>query len=279
MVRRTFQVLALGFGLALSAGAASAATGAVVTNDLNIRTGPSANYQRYGTIPAGDEVVVFGCLRGYNWCDVSWDGERGWVHGAYLAYMGRRYNREPIPRVAVRVGVPVYGFDPYDYHRRYYAGRPWYRDRYLDGPRRDRDFDRPRRDRDFEPPRRDRDFDGFYDRPRPPRYDERVDNRDRDRDRDFDRDRDRPRRDRDFDRPRDDREFDAPRRPRDRDEADSDRRDPDRRDRRDPDRFDPRRGDEDRAQDERPRKLPGGSAEAARISRGEGGPRILPPND
>ncbi|GGE07817.1 hypothetical protein GCM10011390_28570 [Aureimonas endophytica] len=164
MFRKAVRLLALGLGLTLPAGAALAATTAVVTNDLNIRTGPSARYQRYGTIPAGDQVTVFGCLRGYNWCDVGWDGERGWVHGAYLAYVGQRYYRQPIPQIAVRIGVPVYGFDPYDYHRRYYVGRPWYHDRYLDRPRYDRpryerpDYDR-RDDDDGERWRRDRDRD------------------------------------------------------------------------------------------------------------------------
>lgn len=275
MVRRTFRILALGLGL-LVPGAAVAATSAVVTSDLNIRTGPASRYQRYGTIPAGDEVLVYGCLRGYNWCDVGWEGERGWVHGAYLAYGGRRYYREPIPRIAVRIGVPVYGFDPYDYHRRYYAGRPWYRDRYLD---RDRDFDRPSRDFDG-PPRRD--FD-------------REARRDRDRDR---RDVDPARRDGDF--------YDGPRRrDRDRDRPDFEPGRPEfREDARDPHRFDPRlrrderrevrrdervapapdrpgrpdrRGDE-RPDGERPRKLLGGSAEAqALMKKGPDGRLFLPP--
>ncbi|WP_193227752.1 SH3 domain-containing protein [Aureimonas psammosilenae] len=170
MVRRILKSLALGLGLALTAGAASAATSAVVTNDLNIRTGPAANYQRYGTIPAGDEVRVYGCLRGYNWCDVGWNGERGWVHGAYLAYLGRQYYRQTIPRVAVRVGVPVYGFDPYDYHRRYYTGRSWYRDRYLDRGGYDRDrYERRDFGRDADRLRRERDRrEAFRDGPPPP---------------------------------------------------------------------------------------------------------------
>ena len=138
MSKTAFRALALAAGLLLP-GAASAQTSAVVVADLNIRTGPSPQYQRYGTIPAGEEVDVFGCLSGYNWCDVGWTGGRGWVSGNYLAYLGNRYRRRPISEIGISVGVPVLGFDPYDYHRRYYTGRPWYRDRYLAGPdRRDR---------------------------------------------------------------------------------------------------------------------------------------------
>ena len=151
-MRAMLKAVTLAAGLILP-GAALAATSAVVTTDLNVRTGPSASYQRYGTIPAGDQVTVYGCLAGYNWCDVDWAGGRGWVSGNYLAYLGQRYYREPISTVGVSIGVPVLGFDPYVYHRRHYAGRSWYHERYLDrrdeGPRRfddrgDRGHDGPR---------------------------------------------------------------------------------------------------------------------------------------
>ncbi|KAB0681480.1 SH3 domain-containing protein [Aureimonas leprariae] len=198
MLRRVFRPLLLAAGL-LGSGAAFAATPAVVTNDLNIRTGPASDYQRFAVIPAGERVRVFGCLRAYNWCDIAWNGERGWVHGAYLATLGRDYYREPIPQVAVRIGVPVYGFEPYSYHRRYYAGRPWYHDRYL-GDRRGPGFDGP--PPPPPPPRywhRDREFGRDFDRrgdddlrvvrrgppPPPPPGDDFGPGRGFDRDRDF----------------------------------------------------------------------------------------------
>jgi uncharacterized protein YraI len=121
---------ALAVGIILP-GAAFAASLAYTTSDLNIRTGPSASYQRFGTIPEGGQVTVYGCLSGYNWCDVSWAGERGWVSGAYLAYGGTRYARRPIPSIGLSIGLPVVSFSPEVYHRRYYVGRSWYRDRYL----------------------------------------------------------------------------------------------------------------------------------------------------
>jgi uncharacterized protein YraI len=130
-------------------GSALAASIAYTTSDLNIRTGPSAAYQRFRTIPAGGQVTVYGCLSGYNWCDVSWAGERGWVSGTYLAYGGSRYARRPIPSIGLSIGLPVITFSPEVYHRRHYVGRSWYRDRYL-GPHR-RPFDR----RDHRDVRRD----------------------------------------------------------------------------------------------------------------------------
>ena len=58
------KTLALAAGaLMLSAGAASAA---VVTNDLNLRSGPGTNYQVVDTMPAGARVNVLSCTGG--WC-------------------------------------------------------------------------------------------------------------------------------------------------------------------------------------------------------------------
>ena len=150
MFKSTLKALALAIGL-LTPGVAAAAVSAVVTTDLNIRTGPGPQYQRFGTIPGGYQVTVFGCLTGYNWCDVNWAGTRGWVSGNYLAYIGtqyRPYYRRPVASIGISIGLPVIGFDPHDYHRRYYIDRDWYRDRYLDRHHRryKRDYDRYRRD-------------------------------------------------------------------------------------------------------------------------------------
>lgn len=124
---------------------ASAATAAIVTTDLNMRTGPGTRYQAFTTIPVGGRVTVYGCATGYNWCDISWAGNRGWVSGKYLAYRegSSSYYDRPMSSVGVYVGVPVIGFDLYSYHDRYYRGRPWYRNH----DRWDRDDwrDRPRR--------------------------------------------------------------------------------------------------------------------------------------
>jgi uncharacterized protein YraI len=181
-MRTPLKIITLALGLMLP-GAAMAASSAVVTTDLNVRTGPGPGYQRYGTIPAGDEVTVYGCLAGYNWCDVDWRGGRGWVSGNYLLTLGRQYYRRPLSSVGVYVGVPAIGFDPYDYHRRYYTGRSWYHDRYLDGPRRGpdrRDFRDHRHgdrfDRDDRFDRRDDRFDRRDDR-RGERFDRRDDRR------------------------------------------------------------------------------------------------------
>lgn len=130
MFKNSLKMAALAAGV-VAPSLAMAAASAVVTTDLNIRTGPSAAYQRFDTIPAGDDVTVFGCLTGYNWCDIGWNGDRGWVSGDYLAYLGERYYRRPISTIGITIGLPVLGFDPYDYHSRYYTDRDWYDGDYL----------------------------------------------------------------------------------------------------------------------------------------------------
>jgi hypothetical protein len=89
-------------------------------------------------------VTVHGCRNAYNWCDVSWRGDRGWVSGNYLAYRsdGRR---RPIPEVGFSIDLPIIGFEFGAYQDRHYRGRPWHRDH---GPDRGHRGDRDRWDRD-----------------------------------------------------------------------------------------------------------------------------------
>jgi uncharacterized protein YraI len=104
-------------------GAAFAATSAIATTDLNMRTGPSTGYEVVDVIPDGGQVTVYGCVGGYSWCDVSWNGYRGWASGNYLAYLGERYYRDPIPSIGVAIGVPIITYHRDDYFDRWYRHR------------------------------------------------------------------------------------------------------------------------------------------------------------
>ena len=118
----TAAVLAAGI---LVPGVAAAATNAIVTTDLNMRAGPSAAYPRLATIPNGRNVKVYGCVKGYRWCDISWAGMRGWVSADYLAYVHSGYRRS-IASIGFSIGLPVVVFDRDDYYRRHHhAWRHW----------------------------------------------------------------------------------------------------------------------------------------------------------
>lgn len=125
MLNKSLKMAVLAGGL-LVPGIAAAAAPAIVTTDLNFRTGPSTGYPAFDVIPEGGDVTVHGCLSGYNWCDVSWAGNRGWVSGNYLAYLGERYYRRPISSIGISIGLPVVRYDRHAYYDR------WYDDDYFD---------------------------------------------------------------------------------------------------------------------------------------------------
>ena len=79
--------------LAVAASPALAALSANTTTELNLRSGPGAQYDIQSVIPASAEVAVEGCLAGGEWCEVSFGGETGWAYSAYLTTPGEN---EPV---------------------------------------------------------------------------------------------------------------------------------------------------------------------------------------
>jgi uncharacterized protein YraI len=106
----------------------AAAANAYTTGNVNQRAGPSTNFPRVSTIPAGVTVTIFGCVRDLGWCDTSWRGQRGWVSARYLQYLygGRRVL---VADYGPRIGIPIVAFQFGNYWGRHYSDRPWYRDR------------------------------------------------------------------------------------------------------------------------------------------------------
>ncbi|WP_206453605.1 SH3 domain-containing protein [Aurantimonas marina] len=124
---------------------ADAAARAIATADVNLRAGPSTRYPAVDVVGGGDQVRVYGCLQNRSWCDVGYDGQRGWMSSNYLAYAGgnRRYTGE---RAIRAIEAPVISFSIGGYWDDHYRARRFYRerDRYdgIYGPRYRRDRDR-----------------------------------------------------------------------------------------------------------------------------------------
>ena len=116
-------------------GAADAAGRAVAVTDLNLRAGPSTDYPAVDVIDGGNDVHVFGCLSNRSWCDVGYNGIRGWASSNYLEPTGRPDYTGP--RAVDRIGAPVITFSIGSYWDNHYRGRPFYRhrDRYDHGRR------------------------------------------------------------------------------------------------------------------------------------------------
>lgn len=86
---------------------AAFANPALVTSDLNLRTGPSTGYRVVTAMPDGAIVDVSGCTRGYNWCRVDWNGYRGWASSHYLAQRVGPYRGRVYADYGSEIGIPL----------------------------------------------------------------------------------------------------------------------------------------------------------------------------
>ena len=110
------------------AAAAQAAPGFATAN-VNLRTGPDIEFPSAGIIPEGTPVDVQGCLNDESWCDVIWEGNRGWVFSEYLGF-DYRGQTVLLPDAGPAVfRIPIVVFSAAEYWNRYYVGRPWFRER------------------------------------------------------------------------------------------------------------------------------------------------------
>ncbi len=124
-MRRSIMFAAAALLSSTALPALAAADTARVTTDLNMRAGPSTEFPVVVSLAEGAVVDIYGCLSGYSWCDVSWDGNRGWVAAGYLthAYEGAYV---PIIEYGDEIDLPVIAFSVGTYWDDYYRNRPWY---------------------------------------------------------------------------------------------------------------------------------------------------------
>ncbi len=105
--------------------ALASADTARVTTELNMRAGPSTGFPVVSVLPDGASVDIYGCVKGYSWCDVSWQGDRGWVSANYLthSYQG---DYVPIYEYGPEIDLPILAFSVDSYWGDYYRNEPWY---------------------------------------------------------------------------------------------------------------------------------------------------------
>ncbi len=102
-----------------------AAQEAFTTRQVNLRAGPDRGYPLVGWVQAGATVYVNGCVDDYRWCDVTVDGNRGWVYAKFLEYT---YQGRPtvIYGNGQTLALPIISFILGSYWNDHYRDRPWY---------------------------------------------------------------------------------------------------------------------------------------------------------
>jgi uncharacterized protein YraI len=121
--------LRLGVGaLLFSLSFAAAAENAITTDSASVRAGPDSSYPEVAQLDADTPIQVMGCLDDWSWCDVAFDGSRGWLYSPDITY---QYQGGYVPfyTYAPGLGVPVESFTVDAYWGSYYHDRPWYRER------------------------------------------------------------------------------------------------------------------------------------------------------
>ena len=124
MLNKVVLALAIVAGSAISVQAGSHS---IATANVNLRAGPAVKYPVVSVVPTGAPVTTHGCTPGYRWCDVSFEGYRGWVAARYLKVIYDGVPTVITPALAPRIGLVVTAFTA-AYWGRHYHKYPWYRD-------------------------------------------------------------------------------------------------------------------------------------------------------
>lgn len=79
------NLLLAGLVLVSTAGLARAEMVATTASDIEVRSGPGAEFPKIGVATRGSEATLDGCVEGSRWCRVDVNGMRGWVYAQYLS--------------------------------------------------------------------------------------------------------------------------------------------------------------------------------------------------
>jgi uncharacterized protein YraI len=125
---KAFVVGVIGFMFLVEFTLPTLAAEAYTTSTSWLRTGPDSNFPVIERVPRSSLVDVIGCTDGYDWCDIDFDGERGWFLGSRLqfVYQGQRGS---LRELAPLLGLMILQFSFGDYWNDHYRERPWFNDR------------------------------------------------------------------------------------------------------------------------------------------------------
>jgi len=120
------SILGAAFGACLLSFSVSAlADNALTSRPANVLAGPDDSYPVVAQLDADTPIQVMGCLDDWSYCDVAFEGNRGWLYSPDITY---EYNGGYVPlySYAPALGIAVVPFSVDAYWGRYYHDRPWY---------------------------------------------------------------------------------------------------------------------------------------------------------
>ncbi len=110
-----------------SAAPAFAANGST-SEAVQLQAGPGSEYPDVMRLAPNLKITIHGCARAFDWCDVEWRGNRGWVPAATVDYR-MDDTLLPVNNYGSRIGLPQIDFDLTRYWDTHYRQRPWYAQR------------------------------------------------------------------------------------------------------------------------------------------------------
>ncbi|MGE4063011.1 MAG: SH3 domain-containing protein [Rhodospirillaceae bacterium] len=115
--------------LSFLAAPALAASNGSTAQPVMLQAGPGTEFPEVMRLAPNLKITIHGCARAWDWCDVEWRGNRGWVPALALHY---RLDRSllPVSSYGPRIGLPEVEFDLTKYWEAHYQQRPWYPQRH-----------------------------------------------------------------------------------------------------------------------------------------------------
>jgi uncharacterized protein YraI len=101
---------------------------AETSEPASVRAGPDSSYPEVAQLDADTPIQVMGCLDDWSWCDVAFEGNRGWLYSPDITYQYQG-GYVPLYSYAPGLGVPVVSFSLDAYWGSHYHDRPWYGER------------------------------------------------------------------------------------------------------------------------------------------------------
>jgi uncharacterized protein YraI len=97
-----------------------------VPGTVQLRAGPDMSFPVVASIPSNERMALEGCLQGWSWCDVNWNGQRGWVSGKDIEAIHQNKTVRLSEIVSPPVQVPVVTYNTAAYWDTYYKTTPFY---------------------------------------------------------------------------------------------------------------------------------------------------------